>query len=94
MLWLKVDIGVEVVAEMLEKGDFLLELSFRWEITDLVRDDCVFVVLLFNVFEVLAVLVRDYFGRIVEVNTSRAIREQITKAIFRGIIDPLLHVDF
>ena len=70
MLRLKIDIRVEVVSEVLKKRDFLLEFSFRREIADLIRSDCVFVLLLFDVFEVLTVLVCDYLGGIIEVNAS------------------------
>lgn len=77
-----VDLGlsIEIVAEMLKEGNLLLELSLRWEAAEFVRseDVCLVALLLFDVFEVFAVLVHDDFCGIVEVNSSGSVREEIT----------------
>lgn len=70
MLWLQLNIRIEIVPEVLQKGDLLLEFSFRRKIAHFVGNNGVLVVLLLDVFKVFAVLVCDDFGGVVEVDAS------------------------
>jgi hypothetical protein len=49
--------------------------------------------LLFDVFEVLAILVHNYFGGIVEVDPCGPIRQQVAQTVLCGIVDPLFDVN-
>jgi len=45
----------------------------------------------FYVVEFLTIHIEDDFGGVVEENTCGSIRKDITKSVFRGIVNPLLH---
>jgi fucose 4-O-acetylase-like acetyltransferase len=77
LVFVELDFGVrvEVVTEMLQKGYFFLELPLGGIIAEFVGSDgiCLVTLLFLDVFKVLSVFVHDYFCRIVEVHSSRAV---------------------
>lgn len=77
-------VRVQIVSEVLKQSHLLLQLSFCWIIAHFVGSDGISFVscLLFDIFECFSILVDDDFGGVVEVDSSGAVREQITQPIF------------
>lgn len=71
LVGLNLGLSIQVVAEVLQQGDFLLQFSLRRETAKFVRreDVCLVALLLLDILEILAVFVHYDLGGVVEVNT-------------------------
>lgn len=72
-------ISIQIVLEMLQECDLFLQFSLGRVVAQFVRSYGVGLVSLFllDVLEVLTVLVDDYLGGVIEVNTCGAVRKEI-----------------
>ena len=89
-------ISIEIVAEVLQEGDFLLKFSFLGIFSESIGWNSInFLASLFlNVFEGLSSSVKNDFGWIIEINSCWAIRKKISETILGGIINPFFHMNF
>lgn len=87
-------LALEVASEMLEQGDFFLELL--GEIVDRVGAHHVLLVYLspLHVLEVVSGWVEDDFRRVVEEDSGGPVAQQISESVLGGVVDPLFHPGF